>query len=205
MAAEAHPGEQAMQATSENWMYPPEEGWTWDQVKELDVPFDWELVDGKIVVRGATTWWHDRVRNRLAFQLMKAERPPYSTEVERPTEFDDHNIPRPDIVVFDKTGIDIRTMSCTPVGCVVLAIEVVSPGSRKMDRFLKPAMYAEAGIAHYWRVERGENDIPVVHQLWIETDSGVMVPRPDRPIHTGKLTTVVPFPVDIDLPSLIEM
>ena len=66
-------------------------------------------------------------------------------------------------------------------------------------------MYAEAGIAHYWRVERSENDIPRVHQFWIETDSGVIVPRPDRPVHTDKLTTEVPFPVDIDLRGLIEL
>ncbi|MHA5050364.1 Uma2 family endonuclease [Streptomyces sp. SD15] len=205
MAAEAHTGEQAMQATSENWMYPPEEGWTWDQVKELDVPFDWELVDGKIVVRGVTSWWHDRVRNELYFRLRSAQRPPYGVEVERWTQLDNSNVPKPDVLVYDTTGIDIRTLDCTPVACVALAIEVVSPGSRGMDRFHKPAIYAEAGIANYWRVERGENDIPVVHQLWIETDSGVMVPRPDRPVHTGKLTTVVPFPVDIDLPSLIEV
>ncbi|MFF1704057.1 Uma2 family endonuclease [Streptomyces sp. NPDC058252] len=204
MAAEAHTGEQALRATSENWMYPPEEGWTWDQVKELDVPFDWDLVDGNIVVRGVTTWWHDRVRNELYFRLRSAQRPPYGTDVERWTQFDDHNVPRPDIVVYDKTEVDIRTMDCTPVASVVLAIEIVSPGSRTDDRFRKPGMYAEAGIAHYWRVERGEDDVPEVHQFWLDEDSGVLIPRPDRPVHAGKLTTVVPFPVDIDLGSLIE-
>ncbi|MDO0935284.1 Uma2 family endonuclease [Streptomyces sp. DG2A-72] len=203
MAAEAHT-EQHPRATPENWMCPPEEGWTWDQVKELDVPFDWELVDGKIVVRGAPKWWHDRVRNRLYMALELAKRPPYGAEAERPIQLDEHNVPRPDVIVYDKTEIDVRTMECTPVASVVLAVEVVSPGSRREDRFLKPAMYAEAGIAHYWRVERGENDIPVVHQLWIETDSGMMVPRPDRPVHTDKLSTIVPFPVEIDLRSLIE-
>lgn len=127
MAAQAHTG-QDPRATPENWMFPPEEGWTWDQVKELDVPFYWELLDGNIVVRGATTWWHDRVRNELYFQLRSAQRPPYGTEVERWTQFDDNNVPKPDIVVYDKTGIDIRTLDCTPVACVVLAVEVVSPG-----------------------------------------------------------------------------
>ncbi|GAB2982260.1 Uma2 family endonuclease [Streptomyces pseudoechinosporeus] len=204
MAAEAHTG-QHTRATPENWMFPPEEGWTWDQVKELDVPFDWELVDGKIVVRGVSSWWHDQVRDKLYFSLELAKRPPYAVNVERWTQLDDGNVPKPDILVYDKTGIDIRTLDCTPVSCVVLAIEVVSPGSRGMDRFHKPALYTEAGIAHYWRVERGEDDIPVVHQFWIELDSGVIVPRPDRPVHTDKLTTEVPFPVDIDLRKLIEV
>jgi Uma2 family endonuclease len=36
---------------------------------------------------------------------------------------------------------------------VLLAVEIVSPSSRVMDRVTKPALYAEAGIACYWRVE----------------------------------------------------
>ncbi|MFC6020206.1 Uma2 family endonuclease [Plantactinospora solaniradicis] len=37
---------------------------------------------------------------------------------------------------------------------VVLAVEVVSPGTRRTDRFSKPAEYAGAGIPGYWRVEQ---------------------------------------------------
>ncbi|HEV2087659.1 MAG TPA: Uma2 family endonuclease, partial [Cryptosporangiaceae bacterium] len=36
---------------------------------------------------------------------------------------------------------------------VVLVVEIVSPSSKAMDRATKPAMYAEAGIPHYWRIE----------------------------------------------------
>ncbi len=38
---------------------------------------------------------------------------------------------------------------------VTLAVEVVSPGTRKRDRLEKPAEYAAAGIPHYWRIEQG--------------------------------------------------
>jgi Uma2 family endonuclease len=44
---------------------------------------------------------------------------------------------------------------------VVLAIEIVSPSSQAMDRFTKPALYAAAGIVHYWRIET-ENGIKVL-------------------------------------------
>ncbi|MEW1721749.1 Uma2 family endonuclease [Streptomyces sp. NPDC093109] len=204
MAAEArieHDG----QATPENWMYPPEDGWTYDQIKELELPFDWELLDGNIVVRGAAKWWHDQVRDELYYGLRRARRAPYAVNVERSTIFDEHNVPKPDIVVFDKTGLDIRTLECTPVASVALAIEVVSPGSRTQDRFRKPGMYAEAGIAYYWRVERGEDDLPVVHEFWRHHETGVYVSSPERPTHTGKLITEVPFPVEIDLHGLIEV
>lgn len=37
---------------------------------------------------------------------------------------------------------------------VILAVEVVSPGTRRTDRFLKPREYAAAEIPFYWRVEQ---------------------------------------------------
>ncbi|MFF3565753.1 Uma2 family endonuclease [Streptomyces sp. NPDC002574] len=58
----------------------------------------------------------------------------------------------PDIVVADaaatatdEAGIDAEA--------VLLVVELVPPGTRTMDRRLKPLLYAEAGIASYWRVE----------------------------------------------------
>ncbi|MFE0045256.1 Uma2 family endonuclease [Streptomyces albireticuli] len=204
MAAEARQ-QQGEQATPDNWMYPPEDGWTYDQVKELVLPFDWELLGGKIVVRGATKWWHNRVRNQLYLRLNSSLREPYTVDVEQSIMFDDRNVPKPDVVVYDKRGLDIHTLDCVPGGKAVLAVEVVSPGSRGEDRFLKPALYAEAGIAHYWRVERGEDDLPVVHEFWRHHEAGVYAPSPDRPTHTGTLKTDVPFPVVIDLRGLIEV
>ncbi|MEU7225170.1 Uma2 family endonuclease [Streptomyces chrestomyceticus] len=117
---------------------------------------------------------------------------------------DDRNAPRPDVMVFDQTGLDVRTVEQIPVEKAVLAVEVVSAGSRLADRFAKPALYAAAGIASYWRVERDENDLPVVHEFWLHHESGVYAPSPERPLHTGKLVTSVPFPVDIGLRELIE-
>lgn len=37
---------------------------------------------------------------------------------------------------------------------MALVVEVESPSSRRHDRFTKPALYAEAGIESYWRIER---------------------------------------------------
>jgi Uma2 family endonuclease len=36
---------------------------------------------------------------------------------------------------------------------VRVAVEIVSPGSRRIDRVLKFSEYAEAGIPHYWIIE----------------------------------------------------
>ncbi|KUL29410.1 hypothetical protein ADL15_28220 [Actinoplanes awajinensis subsp. mycoplanecinus] len=37
---------------------------------------------------------------------------------------------------------------------VVIAVEVVSPGTKRRDRFEKPLEYGLAGIPHYWRIEQ---------------------------------------------------
>jgi Uma2 family endonuclease len=36
---------------------------------------------------------------------------------------------------------------------VALAVEIVSKGSERTDRWLKPVEYAAAGIRRFWRVE----------------------------------------------------
>jgi hypothetical protein len=46
-----------------------------------------------------------------------------------------------------------RTVWIDPVD-VLLIIEIVSPGSTELDRYLKPVEYAQAGVRHFWRVER---------------------------------------------------
>jgi Uma2 family endonuclease len=52
---------------------------------------------------------------------------------------------------------------------VPLAVEVVSPSSTTHDLFTKPALYAEAGIPHYWRVETGR-DGPTVYVYALAED-----------------------------------
>jgi Uma2 family endonuclease len=40
-------------------------------------------------------------------------------------------------------------------GDVALVVEVETPETQRYDRFLKPSLYAEAGIPSYWRIEPG--------------------------------------------------
>jgi Uma2 family endonuclease len=67
------------------------------------------------------------------------------------TAADDLNGRIPDLVVT--TGpIPDDTVWLAPES-VALAVEIVSKGSERIDRWLKPVEYAEAGIPHFWRVE----------------------------------------------------
>ncbi|WP_184575918.1 Uma2 family endonuclease [Streptomyces zagrosensis] len=194
----------AVTAEPIDWKRPPAQGWTYEQVKDLDLPFEWELVDGAIAVRGRTCQWHDTVRDELYFALRGSRRAPYAVNAERCVLVDAYNPPKPDVVVFDRTGLDFFSLECVPSSAVALVVEVVSRGSRREDRFRKPAMYAEAGVPHFWRVERGEDNAPVVHEFHLDAETGVYAPALAGAVHTDVLRTDVPFPVEIELRRIFD-
>ncbi|MCX4748620.1 Uma2 family endonuclease [Kitasatospora sp. NBC_01287] len=171
----------------------------------MDLPFDFDLVDGEIVPRGTTSHWHNTVRDRLYLRLETARRSPSAVNSEQYVLIDQYNPPKPDVVVFDKTGLDVFSLECLPVASVSLTVEVVSPDSCSDDRFRKPGLYAEAGIPYFWRVERGAEDLPEVFEFWLDRESGVYAPAPKGGHHVGQLKTELPFPVEIDLRRLLDL
>ncbi|MBP2403649.1 Uma2 family endonuclease [Streptomyces syringium] len=192
-------------ATTDNWMFPPSEGWTFDQVKDLELPFGWELVDGGITVRGRTKLWHDCVRGKLLRELEQAMPDNCAVNVERCVMLDENNVRKPDVVVFDATDLDIFAVECTSVDRVRLAVEVVSTGSKSEDRIRKPALFAEAKVPHYWRIELESDRRLAVHEFWLPVDSRSYIPAPMHPVHREKLVTELPFPVEIDLTALLRI
>ncbi|MFF4500685.1 Uma2 family endonuclease [Streptomyces sp. NPDC001401] len=190
-------------ATEDTWMFPPADGWTFDQVKDLELPFDWELVDGRIVVRGQTKFWHNRVRDKLAAALEAARTQPYEVVAEQCVMVDDQNTPKPDVIVFDPRKLNFFEVECVPVGKVSLVVEVVSPGSRQDDRVRKPALFAAHKVPCYWRVELGRDQKLAVHEYWLNADTRSYIPAPMHPVHHDKLVTELPYPVEIDLEALV--
>lgn len=79
-----------------------------------------------------------------------------------------------------------------------MVIEVVSPESEERDRKYKPPRYAEAGIAHFWRVEEKDGrPVGYVYELDPATKAYALTG-----IHHGKLNVPVPFEIGIDLDAL---
>lgn len=104
--------------------------------------------------------------------------------------------PEPDVLVVDAPPRDERT-SCLPEE-VVLVVEIVPDESAVRDREAKPLKYAEAGIRHFWWVEK-EDRAPVVHVRELDDTTGAYVATG---IHRDKLVVPVPFPVEIGLTTL---
>ena len=63
------------------------------------------------------------------------------------------NYRQPDVLLLAETAVGRGQPLAAGPEDVLLAVEVMSPGSVTEDRITKPAMYARAGIEHYWRLE----------------------------------------------------
>ncbi|MCZ9340362.1 Uma2 family endonuclease, partial [Streptomyces sp. TRM76130] len=70
----------------------------------------------------------------------------------------------PDLVVAD-AGATADDPVAVDVDAVQLVVELVSPGNSTMDRKVKPMLYAEAAIPHFWRLEFDPAPMLVVHEL----------------------------------------
>lgn len=79
---------------------------------------------------------------------------------------------------------------------VLVVVEVLSPGSRRTDRMVKRAEYADAGIPHYWIVDIE----PPVSLLACQLAEGAGYRDWDEV--TGTFTASEPFPVRLDLDRL---
>jgi Uma2 family endonuclease len=110
----------------------------------------YELVDGALLMSPSPRPVHQRVVARLLGALTSVC--PLDCEV-LPAPVDvvlaDDTVLIPDIVMGRRLDFTDRALVGTPV----LAVEVVSPSSRLIDRHLKPARLAVAGCPHYWIVD----------------------------------------------------
>ena len=71
---------------------------------------------------------------------------------------DDKNYVEPDIsVICDKNKLDDRGCNGAPDWM----IEIVSPGSQRMDYMIKLFKYRTAGVREYWIVDKAKNRITV--------------------------------------------
>lgn len=111
-----------------------------------------ELVDGVVQVITPATRRHQEVVDALK-PALKRLCPPHLVVVrEQGIRLADATRRNPDVMVVRASADDLDVYSYDPVD-VILAIEVVSPGTQTIDRLHKPAEYAAAKIEHYWYVE----------------------------------------------------
>ncbi len=132
------------------------DGWTLADLDDLpDDGLRYELVDGGLVVTPPPTQQH-QARGAALVELLRGSAPPgWRCNVEWPLPLAADTQRLADVAVYRWPPEHPRPDPRSPVGPrdVGLVVEVVSPGSRRTDRYAKPGDYAEAGIALFWRLE----------------------------------------------------
>jgi Uma2 family endonuclease len=178
-------------------LHPPPGGWTTDDLDEL--PEDghrYELIDGVLIVSPSPTHRHQKLVLRLGPALEATC--PDEWEV---TQGVDVRISRrrsltPDVLVVAAEAA-AREPSKFQSGEVLLAVEVVSPGSVTLDRVAKPALYAQAGIPFYWRIETDQGIVVHTHRLDPDAEVYVATGRFDKSIVTDE-----PWPISVPIADI---
>jgi Uma2 family endonuclease len=80
---------------------------------------------------------------------------------------------------------------------VRLVVEVVSPGSHRLDNVIKHGEYGDARIPRYWILDL---ETPMSVHVWHLADE---YGYQDSGIFTGQVSLADPFKVDVDLANLI--
>ncbi len=113
-----------------------------------------ELIDGEHVVTPAPTTRHQRILMRLGMALVSfAESRRLAAVLIAPTDviLSPHDVVQPDILLVGIERLDI--VGSRVEGPPDLAIEVLSPSSRRTDEVLKRHAYERWGTGELWVVD----------------------------------------------------
>ena len=170
----------------------------WDVLPE-DTSHRCELVEGILLVAPRPASLHQRAMVRIAAELDR-QLPERWTALADYEVVVDASFPptvrAPDVVVVSTARAQDNPPRL-PAGDVLLAVEIVSPGTGRTDRVTKPAEYAEAGIPHYWLVDL---EPPVTLTAHLLVDGAYEVAAEG----TGVLDLSGPAPVRIDVAGLLS-
>jgi Uma2 family endonuclease len=164
-----------------------------------------ELEEGRLVLAASPVPDHGVATVEFAVQL----RPQLPPELEIIADMDidlelapadaPGSVRRPDLILVQRSARRRvrRDGGIIRASEVVVAVEVLSPSSRRLDQIGKRAEYADAGIPYYWIVDLDEPVSLIACHLAGEfgyVDSGAIA---------GTFRTTEPFPVEIDLDALL--
>lgn len=133
---------------------------------ELDIfeeGYFYELINGEIVKRASPDTIHQNTASNLTFfmqafvrekQLGKIFFAPYDVYL------DEENLVQPDIIFVSSAKADIVRKGCIE-GVPDLLVEILSPGTYKMDRGDKLKIYQRLGVLEYWIVDPRSRTIEV--------------------------------------------
>lgn len=169
-----------------------------------DTDARYELQEGSIVMSPRPRPRHQLCLRRLGSQV--AEQLPAELEILPEVDVDLELTPAsrpgfvraPDLVVVRRDVLArVESRGLIRAAEVVLAVEITSPGTGRMDTVVKHGEYADAGIPHYWIVTL--EDSVALTRCHLGGEFGYIDAAPV----TGPVSFDEPFPVALDLAALL--
>jgi Uma2 family endonuclease len=162
-------------------------------VANLPEDLYYELINGRLVLRPPAMPFHNYAGRQIANALDAGCPDDLIVTEDQSVMVDDHNEPRPDVVVIREEGADRSPVLSADV---LVAVEVLSPESVQRDQAEKLKLYAYGRIPSYWLIDpRGER---VTFTQFLLGDGGVY----HQVLHTdGVVTVAEPWEVTLDLPA----
>lgn len=191
-----------------NWPFPPEGGWTADDLDllpqdgpngELDLFKRVELIDGALILMSPQRLFHESVITGLRHLLDGQAPEEFAITTQMTIRITKQQRPDPDVLVYNAAARDLSRTSFLP-GDIHLVAEVVSPESKYRDHKVKPRIYAAAGIRHYWVVDE-EDGKPVITTHELDPDTGTY---DCTGVHRDSFTRSEPFPLEIHFAELLR-
>jgi Uma2 family endonuclease len=134
----------------------------------------YETVRGELLVTPAPRLWHEEIVFRLAIALreyLRAEPVGHAFGSRSDISWGPDTLVEPDVFVAPLE--EVRTLDWARVKTLLLIVEVLSPSSRRADRFTKRVEYQRQNIPSYWIVDPDERQV----EIWSPADT---FPRVER-------------------------
>lgn len=149
--------------------------YTADMVRAL--PEDgnrYETVRGELLVTPAPRLWHEEIVYRLTFALreyLRAESVGHAFGGRSDISWGPDTLIEPDVFVAPLE--QVRTLDWARVKTLLLVVEVLSPSSRRADRFTKRVEYQRQNISCYWIVDPDQHQV----EIWSPADTFPKIER----------------------------
>ena len=168
--------------------------WTTHALETLpDNGLRYEILDGTLLVTPAPTPRHQTAVLELAVLLRNACPPDHQVFV-APLDWqpDGRTSLEPDLLVVRRDRIGEKNITQPPA----LVVEVLSPGTARIDRLLKLSRYAEGGIGQYWIVDPG---VPSVQVFTFVDGASVLLAEGagEKPVTVAEPLALTVIPQDL--------
>jgi Uma2 family endonuclease len=145
--------------------------WTADDVRALpDDGNRYECIDGALLVTPSPRWVHQRAVQELALGLhafVREHRLGHLFFTDADLELEPGTLVQPDVFVARTHPYATPPYDWPDVASLRLAVEVLSPSTRRRDRTVKREFYQRTGVGEYWVVDVDARRV----ERWRATDA----------------------------------